>query len=286
MLRRQIRERQQYLFQKSMEGKDKALQDKKRRLKEALESGKPIPTELRGEEAELRRLIALDDEQTEDLRDSRDDEYRWAGVRDPKIMVTTSRDASSRLRQFAKEVRLIFPNAQRLNRGGYVLGDLVQLCRDSDVTDLVIVHEHRGEPDGLVVCHMPYGPTAYFSLSNVVMRHDIPGASKVSEAYPHLIAHGFSTPLGERVSDILRYLFPVAREESKRVITFANDSDYISFRHHVYTQKGKHVELAEVGPRFEMKPYQIRLGTADQTDADMEWVAKPFMHTAKKRTFL
>lgn len=31
-----------------------------------------------------------------------DDEYRWAGVEDPKIMITTSRDPSSKLKQFAK----------------------------------------------------------------------------------------------------------------------------------------------------------------------------------------
>ena len=32
----------------------------------------------------------------------RDDEYVWAGVEDPKIVVTTSHDPSSRLKQFAK----------------------------------------------------------------------------------------------------------------------------------------------------------------------------------------
>lgn len=31
-----------------------------------------------------------------------DDEYKWAGVEDPKLMVTTSRDPSSRLKMFAK----------------------------------------------------------------------------------------------------------------------------------------------------------------------------------------
>lgn len=31
-----------------------------------------------------------------------DDEYRWAGVEDPRLMVTTSRDPSSRLKIFAK----------------------------------------------------------------------------------------------------------------------------------------------------------------------------------------
>ena len=47
---------------------------------------------------------------------AQDDEYRWAGVEDPKIMITTSRDPSSKLKQFAKEMRLLFPGAQRLNR--------------------------------------------------------------------------------------------------------------------------------------------------------------------------
>ena len=54
--------------------------------------------------------------------------------------------------------------------------------------------------------------------------------------------------------DILKYLFPVPKEESKRVMTFSNSSDFISFRHHVFQKKGKEsLELAEVGPRFEMK---------------------------------
>lgn len=43
----------------------------------------------------------------------------------------------------------------------------------------VVVHEHRGEPDGLVVCHLPYGPTAYFGIHHVVTRHDIGTKSEV-----------------------------------------------------------------------------------------------------------
>ena len=33
---------------------------------------------------------------------SQDDEYRWAGVEDPKVMITTSRDPSARLKKFVK----------------------------------------------------------------------------------------------------------------------------------------------------------------------------------------
>lgn len=60
------------------------------------------------------------------------------------MVLTTSRDPSARLQQFAKEFRLLIPGCQRINRGGYVLSDLVDLCRGNDVTDLIILHEHRG----------------------------------------------------------------------------------------------------------------------------------------------
>ena len=52
----------------------------------------------------------------------------------------------------------------------------------------------------------------------------------MSEQYPHLVFEGFSSKLGERVMGILRALFPVPKEEGRRVMTFANDQDFISFR--------------------------------------------------------
>jgi U3 small nucleolar ribonucleoprotein protein IMP4 len=45
-----------------------------------------------------------------------------------------------------QEVRLIFPNSQRINRGNYEMKQLVEACRSNDVTDLVLLHEHRGVP--------------------------------------------------------------------------------------------------------------------------------------------
>ena len=82
--------------------------------------GKPIPTELRKEEAELRHQVGLEDDNTAVPRTHIDDEYAHAGERDAKLLITTSRDPSSRLVQFAKEVKLLFPNAQRVNRGSMV----------------------------------------------------------------------------------------------------------------------------------------------------------------------
>lgn len=142
----------------------------------------------------------------------------------------------------------------------------------------------------MTVCHLPYGPTVRFSLSNVVMRHDIENKGTVSEQYPHLIFENFQSSLGDRISTVLKYLFPVPREESKRVITFANENDFISFRHHVFqTTPGKgadHVDLKEVGPRLEMQPFEMRLGTFDQTDAQVEWRLHNYTRTAKNKQVL
>ncbi|OBZ76913.1 Dolichyl pyrophosphate Glc1Man9GlcNAc2 alpha-1,3-glucosyltransferase [Grifola frondosa] len=232
--------------------------------------------------------LAFDEAQT-DPTTHIDNEYSRAGVLDPKIVVTTSRDPSSKLLQFAKEMRLVFPNSHRINRGNYVVKELAEACRANDVTDLVILHEHRGTPDAMIVSHFPHGPTVFFTLHNVNLRHDIDSykSSTVSEQYPHLVFENFSSQLGERIRDVLKYLFPVPKEESKRVMTFSNEEDFISFRHHVFMKiPPRQVQLAEVGPRFEMKPYEIRQGTIEQVEAEREWVLAHYSRTAKKRSVL
>ena len=51
-------------------------------------------------------------------------------------------------------------------------------------------------------------------------------------------------------------MFVPPKSDSKRVITFSNDNDIISFRNHVYDREDyKTVVLNELGPRFEMKPF-------------------------------
>lgn len=299
MLRRQARLRREYLYRKSVQDKVKGLQEKKESLKRSLDDNVPIHPDLRKSALHVQKKIEWEDAGPEmamamgtemggAVVNHEDDEYRWAGVEDPKIVITTSRDPSSRLKMFVKELRLIFPNAQRMNRGNYEMKQLIHACRANDVTDFIMVHEHRGTPDSLVICHLPYGPTAYFTLSGVVMRHDIPDIGTMSEQYPHLVFHNFKTKLGLRVMSILKYLFPVPKEDSKRVITFANHDDYVCFRHHTYKRiQGKDVELTEVGPRFQMKLYEIKLGTLDaESAADTEWALRPYMNTSHKRRFL
>eukprot|EP01111_Echinosteliopsis_oligospora_P000160 TRINITY_DN1014_c0_g1_i2.p1 TRINITY_DN1014_c0_g1~~TRINITY_DN1014_c0_g1_i2.p1 ORF type:complete len:259 (-),score=65.14 TRINITY_DN1014_c0_g1_i2:106-882(-) len=251
MLRRNVRLRKEFLYRKNLEGKEKEVYEKKRKLKDAMDNGTEVPTELRPEAKKLMRDMKIEgDIQAPD----RDDEYTNAGVTDPKVFVTTSRDPSSKLIQFSKEVRDMIPNAAKLNRGSHSEAELMDACKANEVTDLIILSETRGVPDGMVVCHLPYGPTAYFGIMNCVMRHDIPDVDPSNPSqYPHLILDNFTTDLGKRISNILKYLFPVPKEDSHRVATFANNDDFVSFRHHFYKKEGKAIELRELGPRFELK---------------------------------
>ncbi|KAH8404657.1 hypothetical protein KR215_006270 [Drosophila sulfurigaster] len=211
------------------------------------------------------------------------DEYQYAGAQDPKIMMTTSHEPSSRLKMFMKELRLIFPNAQQMNRGKYQINTLMQACRANNVTDFIIVHEHRGIPDSLIVCHLPFGPTAFFNISDVIMRHDIPDIGPMSEQKPHLIFHNFKSTIALRTVSILKHLFPVPKEKSERVITFVNNDDRIMFRHHQYKYVNKEITLSEAGPRFQLKLYQIKLGTLENIKAcDTEWVHRPYLNTSIK----
>jgi len=69
------------------------------------------------------------------------------------------------------------------------------------ITVSVVSRLYACDTDGLVISHLPHGPTAYYTLFNTVMRHDIPDVGTMSEQYPHLIFHNFTTDRGERVSN-------------------------------------------------------------------------------------
>jgi len=294
MIRRTARQRREYLYRKQLAVQEAAVAERRRTLKASLASGKPLPKEV-AEDGDLRKDFKFDESKRGEGLDEEalvDDEYEaLSGIAEPKLLITTSRDPSSRLMQFGKEMRLLFPTSIRLNRGNTVLPQLASSCLATSVSDLLLLHEHRGVPTALTVSHFPHGPTASFSLHNVVLRHDIENSARgtVSEAYPHLIFEGFSTPLGKRVVKILKHLFPPGvKKDSARIVTFSlTEGDYISVRHHVYVRTGPNsVELAEVGPRMEMKLFEIRLGTADNRDADTEWRLNQYTRTAKKKDLL
>ncbi|KAF7459276.1 Brix domain containing protein [Cryptosporidium felis] len=281
MLRRNARKRKEYLSKKSLEHIERKKFEKSLRLREAIEEGKHIPTEYKSISDKIIENIDLIDTSIDHT--SLDNEYSLSGCYEPKILITTSRNPSSRLLQFVKELNLFVPNSFRVNRGGYILKNFSDLCRSNGATDLIIVHEHRGEPDGLIVSHFPHGPTAYFALENVVLRHDLPiRPSTISQNSPHLIFQNFGSRLGKRVSEILKNLFPRPRDASQRVVSFVNVDEKIIFRNFSWLQSNNNgpdgIDLNEIGPRFELKLYKIELGTLEMKNLSIEWVYRPFFN--------
>ena len=63
MLRKNIRLRKEYLYKKSKESQENAMYEKKRKIREALENKKRIPTEIKKDEKEkLMHEIEMEDE--------------------------------------------------------------------------------------------------------------------------------------------------------------------------------------------------------------------------------
>ncbi|MCJ1474401.1 snoRNA-binding rRNA-processing protein imp4 [Lambiella insularis] len=302
MIRRQARQRRDYLYRRALTLRDAEIASKRAALKNSLATGKPLDPAI-ANDTSLRADFKYDESQPDTLSQQAslgiDDEYaHLSGIVDPRILITTSRSPSTRLAAFAKEIRLLLPTAIRLNRGNLVLPNLVASANAAGLSDLIILHEHRGTPTALTISHFPHGPTASFSLHNVLLRHDIPSAARgtVSEAYPHLIFDNFTTPLGKRVVQILKHLFPPreavtpatpSQKLGNRVVTFVNREDSVEVRHHVFVKSGwQSVELAEVGPRMTMRLFEIRGGTVERKEGDVEWHLNQYTRTGRKKEYL
>ena len=296
--RKQARQRRDYLYRRAILLRDAEVSEKRAKLRSALASGKSLDPTIANDKS-LRKDYQYDESAPDrDINEQLDldDEYaQLSGIVDPRVLVTTSRDPSARLAAFAKEIRLLLPTAVRLNRGGLVLPELVRSAKSAGLSDIVLLHEHRGTPTALTLSHLPHGPTLSFSLHNVVLRHDIPGSVRgtVSESYPHLIFDGFTSRLGARVVKVLKHMFPpreaitAKNKIGSRVITFQNIEDSVEVRHHVFVRTGyDSVELAEVGPRMTMKLFEIRGGTLENKDGDVEWHLTQYTRTARKKTYL
>jgi U3 small nucleolar ribonucleoprotein protein IMP4 len=64
MFRRQTRERRQYVYAKSLEAQERQTYERKQQLKDALATGKSLPTELKKDSKQLGKDLAFDEAQT------------------------------------------------------------------------------------------------------------------------------------------------------------------------------------------------------------------------------
>ena len=186
----------------------------------------------------------------------------------PKVLVTTSRRASSYSIRFAKDLESVFPNSEFNERGS--LDDLESLVRQASslaFTHIMIVEEHAKIPIGLTVVSLPSGPCFLFKLSSVKLAKDIKNHGKCSSHSPELILNNFHTGIGKLVGKFLTTLFPKPEFNGRQVVTFHNQRDFIFFRRHRYVFDGnekRHVRTQEIGPQFTMKLKKISKSLFDE----------------------
>lgn len=151
---------------------------------------------------------------------------------EPKILITTSDSPCTKTRVFCRELTRIIPNSVAKYRRHASIKKLMKKAVDLGFSDMIIVNENRREPNGLLLIHLPDGPTAHFRLSNVKITTELKRRHKsITDHRPEVILNNFTTKLGYTVSRMLAAIFHYEPEfKGRRCVTFHNQRDYIFFR--------------------------------------------------------
>ncbi|KFP12863.1 Ribosome production factor 1, partial [Egretta garzetta] len=206
----------------------------------------------------------------------------------PKILITTSDRPRGRTVRFCEQLSTVIPNSHVYYRRGLALKRIIPQCIARDFTDLIVINEDRKIPNGLVLSHLPDGPTAHFRMSSVRLRKEIKRKGKEpTEQAAEVILNNFTTRLGHSIGRMLASLFPHDPQFiGRQVATFHNQRDYIFFRFHRYIFKSeKKVGIQELGPRFTLKLRSLQKGTFDSKFGEYEWIHKRREMDTNRRKF-
>lgn len=289
------KQRRSSLYQKEKLKKAKEKRDRKRKRKqeESQEEGEPkpkqVPRTIDNTRVADETIVEPQDEEV--LNDEETDEFaayfRCEVV--PKVLITSSDRSKVKTVQFMKELQHIIPNSEVRVRKGIDLKKIIPQAKERGFTALVVVNEDKKMPNGIVISHLPDGPTAHFKLTSVKLGRTIKNHGRKTSHRPEVILNNFSTRLGHSVARLLAALFPHDPQfQGRQCVTFHNQRDFIFFRHHRYIFKNqKKAGLQELGPRFTLKLRSLQRGTFDSKFGEYEWIHKrKEMDTSRKKFFL
>lgn len=278
---------------KRLKQKDK---DKKVRRKTRRDEGAPalIPKtieSLREPDSTILNTVVDEDVIEEINCDLDEDEFSsyFRKEYEPRVLITFSEKPIKASRRFAAQLCKIIPNCSRIGRKNTSIKSIVTDAIKKRFTDVIVINEDRFEPNGLLLIHLPEGPTAYFRLSNVQTANK-KQMKELTSHQPEVILNNFNTRLGQTVGRMLGSVFHYQPEfKGRRVITFHNQRDYIFFRHHRYKFLNGKAALREMGPRFTLKLQSIQRGTFDSKCGEYDWTIfgkRHEMETSRRRFFL
>lgn len=290
------RRRENLLKLKAHERKIKIEEKKKKKaLEKALGDKAPpkqIPKTIENQREKDETMVLGEDEEVSVMEAIDEMSAFFNREKPPKILITTADHGSHRTIKFCRDLADVIPNAKYYYRKGLPLKKIIKQCEAHEYSELIVVNEDRRIPNGLVLCHLPDGPTAHFKLTNSKLSKEMKKVSKKfdKDIKPEVIMNNFNTMLGHRVGRMMASIFHYDPDfVGKRVVTFHNQRDYIFFRHHRYqfSDDGKKVGLKELGPRFTLKLRTLQKGTFDSKYGEYEWVHKRHeMETSRRRFFL
>ncbi|CAH1399185.1 unnamed protein product [Nezara viridula] len=201
---------------------------------------------------------------------------------EPKVLITFKDNPLKRSRILGVELSRVIPNSMFRYRGRSSTKKIVKRAIERNFSDVVLINEDMKEPNGLLLIHLPSGPTAYFRMSNMKLTTDLKLSHKdINFHRPEIILNNFTTRLGTSISRMLASLFHYDPEfRGRRVVTFHNQRDYIFFRHHMYEfrKKDAHPKLKELGPRFTLRLEWLQQGTFDTKLGEYEWIKRDRRH--------
>lgn len=282
-----------YQQEKLKKAKEKRDQKRKRKQEESQEEGEPkpkqVPRTIDNTRVADETIVEPQDEEV--LNDEETDEFaayfRCEVV--PKVLITSSDRSKVKTVQFMEELQRIIPNSEVRVRKGIDLKKIIPQAKERGFTALVVVNEDKKMPNGVVISHLPDGPTAHFKLTSVKLGKTIKNHGRETSHRPEVILNNFSTRLGHSVARLLAALFPYDPQfQGRQCITFHNQRDFIFFRHHRYIFKNqKKAGLQELGPRFTLKLRSLQRGAFDSKFGEYEWIHKrKEMDTSRKKFFL
>lgn len=283
------------LFKKQQQQKKKERRQARRQRRLAGEPRNTGHTIESLRETDHTAITHLPDSDTEEIQkelelDEFSEYYSKAYV--PKVFITYADNPLTKARKFGVELARIIPNSIAKIRNRASVKTIVTSAIRENFTDVLIINEDHRQPNGLVMIHLPNGPTAHFRLSNVKITKEIKRShEEFTKHRPEVILTNFTTRLGLTIGRMFGALFHHDPEfVGRRAVTFHNQRDYIFFRHHRYEfrKDGKRANLRELGPRFTLKLLSLQEGTFDSKYGDYNWMITNKRHAmeGRRRFFL
>ena len=89
------------------------------------------------------------------------------------MLLTSSDKPSLQTNLLLRELAKFIPNSEVRLRRGVDMKKIIPQAVERGFTDILVVNEDRKVPNGLLIVHLPGGPTALFKLTSFKRGYDI-----------------------------------------------------------------------------------------------------------------